>query len=174
MKNEEKHSYKKIYQLTSDFSESPGMHCLRRDSEGFDVYRFYEGQLINDWPQDITFHCEVQFEDDYLLGGLHWKIVSERVREIFEKNKITGVQFLPVKILDSRSGQFVGEFWALNVIQTTNSLKLKDTKDLDIFRLAGKTGTGIFISERLKKMLEKSGSVRGMDFVEVPKRTVLR
>jgi hypothetical protein len=164
-----------IHEISADLSESPGMYCIQMDDQGFDAYRFYDGKLIEDWPKDITLICVYQYEEDILLGELHWKIVSERVRKVFENLEIQGVQFLPVSVIDSNFGKKIGQYWALNVIQTSPSLKLEDIKDLDIFRLKAKGGrTATFISERVKQKLESIGAIKGMYFIQVPSRIIMR
>ena len=77
---------------------------------------FYSGELLQDWPDNIWFEFEGGPIEDFLIGGLHWRLVSENVRQVFIKSEIPGVQFLPVQVVHVTSGRTIGPYWVLNVL----------------------------------------------------------
>ncbi len=61
--------------------------------------------LLENWPEGITFYIKYQFAEDILIGGIHWVLVSDRVRQAIEKCQITGAQFLPVRVEEDATGK---------------------------------------------------------------------
>lgn len=148
--------------LSSSFSEE-GLYYVDSDEKGFNEYRFYEGKFIEDWPEGILFVFDGAPEQDFLMDGLHWRLVSERVRQVFLKHNIPGVQFLPVKAVHKQTGKelSLGPYWVLNVYQSVNSLKdWQYVQNFDIFRRS----VTIFISRRLKQLLEEEKVTSGAGF----------
>jgi Immunity protein family (Imm11) len=159
-----------FFQLTFDFSESVGIVCTDKDIKQFNVYRLFDGKRIDDWPDGVIFYCEVTQEDDFVLGGLHWKLVSERFQNVFEKNQVQGVQFLPVTIMDRQQRKAYDTYFVLNVFQTVSALNWEEVGYLDIFRQSGRGGTGIYISNRIRQALDKSDSAKGLGYIPVSRK----
>lgn len=186
----------KFYAVSIDDSDPDALSSPQKDTRGLDKFCLYTGKWIEDWPADVTFwFTEGDHAQDYMLGGAYWPLVSERVRQVFERHKIVGVQFLPVRVFRKKTNDEVGKYWALNVIQEVEALDWDHTiwttldtkkieehpllsillpaliwekvKDKDIFRLKvrGKSSSEILISERLKKYLEDAGATSGMVFL---------
>jgi hypothetical protein len=135
--------------------------------------------------------------EDFLSGGLHWNIVSNAVNSLCESNKIRGVQFLPVSLIADNSGGEIGKYFALNVYQTIEALDYAKTtwmrmetrekdehptlnilnpvfqneklNDVDIFRVRVglENDTEIYVSERLKILLEKNHASIGAWFGKI-------
>jgi hypothetical protein len=189
------------YKIWVDESDPLAMVCIERDDKGFNEHRFNEGKWIEDWPQGVTFYVEGEHPEDYLLGGPFWMVVSERVRQVceeFEECKVKGVQFLPVRVVHKESGEEIGPYWAVNVVQVVEALDWERTrwlypekkdqhkdpifnivkeafhweplKGVDIFHLSikGRVGTSVYISQRLKWCLEQARATKGFKFIPIP------
>lgn len=152
-----------IYHLGPDFG-TKGLHCIKWDCKDFNEYRFYSGEWIDDWPDDIEFVVDGKPLDDLILGGLHWLLYSEGMRQIFEQEKIPGVQFLPVNVLYAKTGGYIGPYWAPNIMLNTSSIEAGFASRYEFFRQS----TATFISDRLKRLLEKTKVTRGIYFNPIP------
>jgi hypothetical protein len=184
------------YKIGVDDSDPLALITVEHDDKGFDEFRFYEGKYIEDWPNGITFVVAGEHREDYLLGGLHWMVVSEHVRQVFEESHIEGAQFLPVTVIYKEVGQKVGIYWALNVVQEVEALDWGHTRwlgsdtiedeyiflnvakeallweplrNIDIFRLTikDKSDVSVYISGHLKQCLESAGAVKGFKFIRI-------
>jgi len=152
-----------IYLLTSNFTQ-PGLSCINSFTGGFNEYRLYNGELIQDWPENIKFEFEGEPLADFLTGGLHWRLVSENVRQIFIREEIPGVQFLPVQVVHVTSGRTIGPYWALNIMFDETQSNDDFSSNWYIFRRRA----SIYISERLKRILEYEGVTTGAGFEKMP------
>ena len=161
--NKIKEKWSLLYHLGPDFG-TKGLYCIESDKKDFNEYRFYSGEWIDDWPDDIEFVVDGEPLDDPILGGLHWRLFSEGMRQIIEQEKVPGVQFLPVKVLYAKTGDYIGPYWAPNIMLTANSIKAGFDSGYEFFRRS----TGTFISDRLKRLLEKAKVTRGAYFRPVP------
>ena len=121
-----------IYKFGYSFN-SEGLSCRKWEFEGFDEYRFYDDKTIQDWPKNITFEFDGDVVEDFLIGGLHWKIVSEKVRQVFLKLNVQGIQFLPVRVIYSKTGKSIGTYWVINVLKSFEKLERAKINNLDIF-----------------------------------------
>jgi len=187
---------KRFYRVFPSVEAEPGSPIFtgKDDMKGFNEFRFYKGKLIEDWPEGITFFVKGVLEDDYVLVGLHWIVVSERVCRVFEECEVKGAQFLPVHIVVEETGKELGAYWVINVFQEVDALDWEHTewidkwrddlpvvnafrvavrreplKNIDIFRLnvKGRGHPGVYISERLKKCLDQAGATSGFEFVPI-------
>jgi len=161
MKDTNKKKYK-IYELGYGFSND-GLYCVKSDKKGFNEYRFYDGKWIEDWPEGIEFVFEGEPIEDFLVGDLHWRLISDEVKQLFEQEEIPGVQFLPVLVYHAQLSRYIGPYWVLNVIKSVEKLRWHYVSNLDFFRWT----TGIFISIKLKKHLEIKGIAKGTTFIPV-------
>jgi hypothetical protein len=134
-------------------------------------------------------------EEDYIVVGLHWMVVSEKVRQIFRRCEVKDMQFLPINVVHIETGKQFGPYWALNVLKIADAVNWEKTrwvtlpaprdeypifgvrkmvidanklKDLDIFRVGknAKAHTWVFISRKLKECLIDS-DVTGFKFIPV-------
>jgi hypothetical protein len=99
----------------------------KEDTKGFFDLRFYDGKLIEDWPQGITFWYKGERQDDYILVPGLWYVVSDKVKRVFEKCEVKGVQFLPIDIVHIETGEKQGLYWAMNVYQEVDALNWERT-----------------------------------------------
>jgi hypothetical protein len=97
------------------------------DEKGFNELKFYEGKEIEDWPDGITFFVKGQRGNDYVSIVIHWILVSEKVRETFEKYDIQGAQLLPVRLIHNKTGKEFGPYWVINVFQEVDALDWDNT-----------------------------------------------
>jgi hypothetical protein len=159
----EDYDMKKIYLLTYNFTENES-YCVNSVTDNFNKYRFYNGEIIDDWPDNIKFEFFGDSCEDFLLGGLHWRLVSENVRKVFIRENIPGVQFLPVHVVYLPFRKEIGPYWVMNVLfdetQTPNNNNIK----WDIFRRRA----SIYITERLKVLLENENVTSGAGFELMP------
>jgi hypothetical protein len=109
-------------------ADPEGLVLIKEDTKGFDEYRFYEGNIIEDWPEGVTFFVKGIKHEDYVVVGLQWTVVSERVRKCSEELKVTGVQFLPVRIIIEEKNEEIGPYWAMNVVNDIDALDWERTK----------------------------------------------
>ena len=156
---EMKENFGDFYRLGYSFSNRK-LYYLKSDKKGFDGLRFYDGKRIEDWPEGITIYFEGEPDEDFLPGGFHWILVSEKVRQVFMQNDIEGVQFLPVRAVLYRTGENLGQYWVLNVIQEVKNLEWNTVRNLDFFRQS----TGLFLSGRFKEKLEQAHATSGAGF----------
>lgn len=156
-----KRSY--LYKLKNSLW-TKGLYCIESDKKGFNEYRFYDGELIDDWPDDIKFVFDGEPLEDFIVGGLHWRLVSDQVRQIFEQEKVPGVQFLPVNVLYAMTGDYIGPYWIPNIMLTASSVEEGFSCGYEFFRRS----TATFISDRLKRLLEKAKVTRGAYFLPIP------
>lgn len=188
-----------FYKVSMADSDPKALMAPQVDAKGFDEYRFYKGEWIEDWPEGITISfTRGEHAEDFMLGGFSWKLVSERVRQIFVQHQIGGVQFLPIRVIHQKTGKEVGKYWVLNVVQQVEALDWAHTlwtttdheeinryaggyilrpallweqvKNVDVFRLRiqGRCDARIFISARLKQWLEEAGATSGFAFFPIP------
>lgn len=172
------------------------VHC--ENTHGFEQYMLKEGNLIENWNENITFYFNLTDGDrftDYLANNLGWFIVSIKFKEIIKK--IGGdVQFLPVNVVDFESKSKIenDEYFVTNVLDIVDALNLENSDysvmDLDgekiysvrkyavsedkinnknLFKLKGDE-IPLFVSETFKHLVEESNMI-GCEFVEV--RTIL-
>ena len=187
----------KYYKLSLDDSNEPGMVIVSKEVHGFNAHKFSEGIRIENWPENVKFYVSGDNNEDLLIGGFAWYLVSDRVRIAFEECNVEDVQFLPVIFLNTDNGERVGCYWVLHVLSELEALNWERTrwlypekrdieqypilniikevfqedvvKDVDIFRLRVKdqVSTIIYISERLKRCLENAEATIGFKFIPV-------
>lgn len=175
-----------------------GLVLVRKDTKGFNEYRFNEGKTIKDWPEGITFFMEGKHHEDYLVVGLQWVVVSDKVKKVFEECNAEGVQFLPVNIIIENTGKDAGPYWAMNVFRAIDALDwvhtvwvyperiyLDEHPQLNILKealrreplagvdafhlvIGGEFSPPIYISKRVKVCMEQAGATSGFKFNPVP------
>jgi hypothetical protein len=105
-----------------------GLVRTGKDTKNFNEYRFSKGLRIEDWPDEITFFVKGKKHEDYVVVGLQWTVVSDRVRYCFEECEVKGVQLLPVHVIMQKTGKEIGPYWALNVFQEIDALDWEKTR----------------------------------------------
>lgn len=145
---------------------------------------FFEsnGAELNDWPVvDFYYSSKVStLENEYLSNVNRWLIVHKKVKKEFEKNKIKGIQYLPVRVVDVVTHNVNHNYYAVNVLNWIDGIDMEaseweyedeeDTyffepkgiilneqkcKGYDIFRCPEDT-ICIYVSEKIKGIIEKN------------------
>jgi hypothetical protein len=109
-------------------------------------------------------------------------VFSEQVRQAFEQCSVEGVQFLPVRVVNSETREEIGPYWVSNVLRLVEALDWDQTRwfhpesihedehpvldiikealraeplmGIEVFRLKIKGDTGqVYISSCLKRCL---------------------
>lgn len=155
----------RIYMFGYDFTKQ-GLYCIKSDKKNFDGLRFYKDKWIDDWPEEILFVFDGQEAEDFIVGGLHWKLVSEGVRQVCIQYNIQGIQFLPVKVKHNQTGEYIGPYWTINVFQSVKSLNWESIRKIDIFRIS----TMLYFSARTKILLEQANLLKGASLTPIPDR----
>lgn len=163
------------------------------DFRGFNDDVLSEGHYVQNWPIDVQITVSGKKPPDNLFCPLKpWHLVSKKVKNIFEKHDIKGVQFLRPKIVQ-QSGIEIQGYYILNVIEMVDGLDYEHTTwmtdqkweveypQLNIVKIALKqssvTNKDIFrilpskveviISERLKTALEGENAGMGFKFLPI-------
>jgi hypothetical protein len=94
--------------LVWKYQSVPGA-CILQDLDGFeDTFRLGQGEpLAETFPADVRFHMNPDFPTDLLLvDNLEntdlCLVVSAKLREALEKQKLSDVEYLPVSIINHR------------------------------------------------------------------------
>lgn len=188
-----------IYKLMVDaslFDKKPSLiSMVNRDEKNFNTDDLNRGISVKDkWPSDFTVLVEGTQPVDFLLCGLGFDGFSKSAREIIESTVKSGIEFLPVNIVEKKSDRFIGLYWILNVINNIDALNwehttwstreipynaqnahfkiikpafnLQSVKDQHMFllRVRNYVDSGTYISASLMKNLKLHHAVVGMDF----------
>jgi len=181
-----------FYTITYDMDkyERSGIMAYHSELNDLDMYVVSRGRIIDNWNSNITFNYDLSEGNvitDYICNDLSWLIISDRFKRTMEQSGVSGIQYLNVNIIDKNNNESLGEFYVANIcnlihgidmdksgyIDCGNNIKvfvtpvLKADKVLnyDIFRLI-ESETEIFISEKIKKIIEDS-KLTGFDFTKI-------
>ena len=95
-----------------------------------DKYMLYEGIVINDWDNNITFECDLKegfVVTDYLCCVYGWNIFSEKTIKLFSDLIGNDVQLLPIKIVNKDTGQEIDKYFVVNVLPFLDALDLENS-----------------------------------------------
>ncbi len=179
-------------------SDKKRLWLSEKDDElkGVASHPFHEGRIIESWPADVTLYVTGEHPQDYLTSRMGWVVVSDKVKRVFEDCHISGVQFLPVRVLHEKKNKEFGPFWALNAYQKADGLNWEHTRwsienpaevaypelgilipafnfevvqNLDVFRLDinGEGSMSIFISQKVRECLERARAMSGFELKPV-------
>lgn len=152
--------------------------------QGFFRNIFFEtnGREITNWPVvDFYYSSKVStLENEYLSNVNNWLIVHKRVKKEFEKQKIQGIQYLPVRVVDVLTHSVSHNYYAVNILNWIDGIDMEASEweyeeeddayffepkgmvldeqkceGYDIFRCTKDT-ICIFVSEKIKKIFEKN------------------
>lgn len=185
----------KYFKLLIDF-ENNNNDIVCTSSEIFDIeqYEVMEGKYVEKWNEKNTLYFEPTKgarPTDYLSNDLGWFVISDKFKCILEELRISGVQYLPIRIRNTTNNEVLEGFSVCNIFNLVDALDLANSDytefELDenekiisvkkyalksselngvhIFRLAGDP-FGIFVSEIVKKALIDN-RITGCDFLEV-------
>ncbi len=152
--------------------------------QGFFRNIFFEtnGREITNWPVvDFYYSSKVStLENEYLSNVNNWLIVHKKVKKEFEKQKIQGIQYLPVRVVDVLTHIVSHNYYAVNILNWIDGIDMEASEweyeeeddayffepkgmvldeqkceGYDIFRCTKDT-ICIFVSEKIKKIFEKN------------------
>lgn len=152
--------------------------------QGFFRNVFFEtnGREITDWPVvDFYYSSKVStLENEYLSNVNNWLVVHKKVKKEFEKQKIQGIQYLPVRVVDVLTHSVNHNYYAVNILNRIDGIDMEASEweyeeeddvyffepkgmvldeqkceRYDIFRCTKDT-ICIFVSEKIKKIFEKN------------------
>ena len=146
---------------------------------------------INNWP-NIEFYYSSKvsnLESDYLLNVKRWPIVHIRVMEEFNKKRIGGVQYFPIKLIDVVTQRINTNYVLMYILNFIDAFDMEKSKykynekydfyifipketfldqsicsKYDIFRCTKSVAT-IYVSEQIKKIVEDNQWI-GFTFYE--------
>ena len=128
---------------------------------------------------------------DYLANDMTWLVVSQKLKDILDELN-TKIQYFKVKIQDEKGKKLNGNYYVANIINLVDSLCLHESDyfetdiegigtiytiskfaiygnkvgENDVFKLLNRQEIPIFVSVRLKKIVEER-QITGMEFLEV-------
>lgn len=180
-----KESTNTIYAQQSNLNEFE----TKEFKKGYYRYVVEQGQNVDNWP-NVKFYYSSKasnLENEYLINIVTWPIVHKKVQEEFEQNKIEGIQYLPIDLVDVVTGKVNRNYVVMNILNFINVYDMeasnytyKEKYDLysflpheivlnrlvcsqyDIFRCK-QNKMPIYISEKIKDIIEKNKWV-GFDF----------
>ena len=152
--------------------------------QGFFRNIFFEtnGREITNWPVvDFYYSSKVStLENEYLSNVNNWLIVHKKVKKEFEKQKIQGIQYLPVRVVDVLTHSVSHNYYAVNILNWIDGIDMEASEweyeeeddayffepkgmvldeqkceGYNIFRCTKDT-ICIFVSEKIKKIFEKN------------------
>ena len=93
---------------------------------GFEDWDFNQGKFIDTWDGNIYFKAKKKEDegvpDDVLQVGYSIPVYSERLVKCIENEKISGIQFLKVKVLKSDNTEIKENFYIANVLNYIEAL----------------------------------------------------
>ena len=152
--------------------------------QGFFRNIFFEtnGREITNWPVvDFYYSSKVStLENEYLSNVNNWLNEQKKVKKEFEKQKIQGIQYLPVRVVDVLTHSVSHNYYAVNILNWIDGIDMEASEweyeeeddayffepkgmvldeqkceGYDIFRCTKDT-ICIFVSEKIKKIFEKN------------------
>ena len=159
-----------------------------------DQYDVEQGKLITHWDNRITFYYDPEYGNtrtDLLANDLGWFLISDKFKNALENISLYGVQYLDIKVINSKNNKLLGKYYVANIYNLIDALDLENSKYTEwdvgevekiisvqvfalkkekisgvyIFRLRDHPET-IFISDVVKKVIEKNG-ITGCEFFKV-------
>lgn len=180
--------YKLRYDM--DKYEKNGIMVHHNDLQGLDIHMVRNGSFIELWDENFSFDFDLSEGDkvtDYICNNLSWFIVSDKFKRAIEYMSITGIQYLPVNIINKNNGERLEDYYVANIcnlvdcinmekseyIDCGNNIKLfisfvieeDKIEEKDIFRIKG-SNTSIIVSDKIKDII-KVNKLKGFDFEKV-------
>jgi hypothetical protein len=184
----------KYYKLIYDYeNDGDFIGSLAKETFGVDQYDVTKGELVKEWNENISFIYNPDEGDvysDYLSNNYRWFIVSEKFQQEMEGVVQNSIQYLPIKIINSKNNEEELNYKVANVITVIDALDLDNSvydifelddekifsiekyglkKDIvdgyNIFKLKDDT-IPIFVSEKFKNTIDNS-KMTGFEFLEV-------
>lgn len=183
----------RYFKLLLDDSNDNDVICRCDNTHGFEQYELSEGKSIQEWNKDIIFLFDPSDGErltDYLANNLGWFIVSTRFKDVLCELNVGEVQYLPIKVINSRDKAILNNYYVANVINVVDAINL-DHSDYSVINLSDEKVYSIrkyalskneiqmnhifklkgfeiplFVSESVKELVIKN-NITGCDFLEV-------
>ena len=183
----------KYFKLNMDMNVSNNVVCHYENDFGIPLDEFFVGRKNLNWDNCFYFFYdknEGEILTDYLVNDKGWFVVSRKFKHLLEIMN-TEIQFLPVKIIERKSGKeytyyianilrlvdalcldnseyFETEILGIGIIYTISKFAIyeKKVKNSDIFKLSNRQEIPIFVSEKFKKIIEKN-RITGVSLREI-------
>ncbi len=119
-----------FYKLWPDDTNKNSAICIKKKVKPFNRHRLNSGHHIgnDEWPHNATFYMSDGLLDDYLIGGMSYFPMSDRLKGAIESLVGDGAQFLPVQIKQGADNPTQKQYWIMNVLQVVDALDWKRTK----------------------------------------------
>lgn len=178
------------YKLGFDDSNENVIVCKKVNLKGFNEYQLNNAVHIDTWPQGVTFYFDEGNSEDYLGNSMGWLLFSARIQKALLELGIKNIQFLPVKVENTKNGAKLEGFSVLNILDSITALdrehatyeqdkknpeypiiikpalRYEHIRNIDIFRLREQPIL-VFVSQRIKEKLEVM-QASGFKFISVP------
>jgi len=120
-----------------DYEKDESYALLTDEIDGFDYgYKFFEEVSIkNEWPNNTS----IGFSDsnpqginltDFVNNVMAFLIVSDEIKTIVEGEACSGLEFLPIKILNHKHRIASDTYWVINIIKQIECVD-RDKSDFD-------------------------------------------
>ena len=150
--------------------------------KGYFRYIITDGKYIDDWPKvEYYYNSKTSsLESEYLVNTGMWPIIHKKVKEEFETQGITGIQYLPIKLIDEITNKESNDYVVMNILNMIEAIDLEKSEykyneeydfysfipvttyfdeeecdKYDIFR-ASKNTIGIYVSQKIKDIVESN------------------
>lgn len=137
-------------------------------------------EAIKNWPiVDFYYASDVStVESEYLLNIDNWPIIHASVMKEFKKNKIKGIQYLPICLVDTVTHKVNHNYYVMNALNWIDPIDLEKSeyiyddeydayafiplktyfieekcKDYDIFKCTKKP-VGLYFLDKIKKIID--------------------
>ena len=177
----------------SIFAEETNIDEIKYANKNNIAFRnsIYFENTIKDWP-NVEFYYDSDIsnkEIEYLFNVMAWPIVHDKVKVKFELEKINGIVFYPIRLIDRKTGSINTNYYLMyvnnfidgydldkseykynekydhyNFLPHTTYLKKEICGQYDIFRCK-KFTIPLYVSEKIKKIIEENQWI-GFDFTK--------
>ncbi|MFV0382116.1 MAG: imm11 family protein [Breznakia sp.] len=148
-----------------------------------------KGSKIENWPE-VEFYYSSKasnLENEYLLNIVRWPIIHKKVMEVFNSNKISGIQYLPIKLIDVVTNKVNENYMVMNVLNFIEAYDMEKSdftynekydvysflpkgiildenicKNYDVFRCS-KDFVDMYISQKVKDIIDEHNWI-GFEF----------
>lgn len=183
-----------FYKLSMDMERENDviLHCKNCGDIELGTFKF--GEYYHEEAESISFYYDENEGDiwtDYLANDKGWFIVSDRLKELFNKIR-SDVQFVEIEIYDRNGINSMKKYYIANILKVVDALCLdksdyfetyiegkgtiytvskygiyeNKTEGADVFKLDNWQQVPIFVSENFKREIEMN-NYSGMAFRKI-------
>lgn len=99
------------------YAEKNNFEELRKQFDSDFRYLLVKQNLSITWPNVEFYYSSMasDLESDYLLNASRWPIVHKRVKDVLEKERIQGISFFPIILIDVETNKRNQNYYAMYV-----------------------------------------------------------